>query len=122
MKFLVRKFTDQIAFVLDDLHQGVCLFDAASRLVLANKRYVEMYGMSPTVVVPGCTLRDLVVHRKALGVLSEDVDLYCRSVVADIAKGTTVSRSIELADGRTVHTVNRPLARSECLGAGFESL
>jgi diguanylate cyclase (GGDEF)-like protein/PAS domain S-box-containing protein len=109
MKLLFRKPTNQIASVLDDLPQGVCLFDAKGQLVIANKRYVEMYGMSPSVVVPGCTLRDLVVHRKALGVLSEDVDVYCRGVMADIAKGKTVSRSIELADGRIIHTVNRPL-------------
>jgi diguanylate cyclase (GGDEF)-like protein/PAS domain S-box-containing protein len=109
MRLLFRKFTNQIASVLDDLPQGVCLFDAEGRLVVANKRYVEMYGMSPGIVVRGCTLRDLVTHRKALGVISADVDVYCSAVLADIALGKTTSRSIELADGRTVHQVNRPL-------------
>jgi diguanylate cyclase (GGDEF)-like protein/PAS domain S-box-containing protein len=110
MRLLFRKFTNQIASVLDDLPQGVCLFDAQSRLVIANKRYVEMYGMSPAVVVPGCTLRDLVAHRKALGAISSDVDVYCSTVMADIAEGRTTNRSIDLADGRKIHQVNRPLA------------
>ncbi|HVV78201.1 MAG TPA: EAL domain-containing protein [Pseudolabrys sp.] len=77
---------------------------------MANSRYVEMYGMSAELVVPGCTLRDLVAHRKALGVLSDDIDTYCRKVMVDIANGKTTSRSIELADGRTIHAVNHPLA------------
>jgi diguanylate cyclase (GGDEF)-like protein/PAS domain S-box-containing protein len=85
------------------------MFDADARLIFANSRYIEMYGMSRDLVAPGCTLRDLVAHRRALGVLSEDVDTYCHNVMADIAKGKTTSRSIDLADGRTIHAVNRPL-------------
>jgi diguanylate cyclase (GGDEF)-like protein/PAS domain S-box-containing protein len=110
MKFLLKRLNSQITGVLNDLPQGVLMFDADARLVFANSRYIEMYGMSPDVVTPGCTLRDLVTHRRALGVLSEDVDVYCRNVMADIAKGKTTSRSIELADGRIIHAVNRPVA------------
>jgi len=106
---MFRKYAKQIVTVLDDLPQGVCLFDAQSRLLIANKRYVEMYGLSPDVVVPGCTLRELVAHRKALGVISVDIDAYCSMVLADIALGRTTSRSIDLSDGRTIHQVNRPL-------------
>jgi diguanylate cyclase (GGDEF)-like protein/PAS domain S-box-containing protein len=100
----------QIGDVLNNMPQGVLMFDADARLLMANSRYVEMYGMSAELVVPGCTLRDLVAHRKALGVLSDDIDTYCRKVMVDIANGKTTSRSIELADGRTIHAVNHPLA------------
>ncbi len=86
------------------------MFDADGRLMLFNRRYIEMYNMSPEVVVPGCTLRDLVVHRKAIGVLTGDIDAYIRCVFADVAKGTTTNRIIELSDGRTIHAVNHPVA------------
>ena len=38
---------------LDHMPQGLCMYDGAERLVLRNKRYIEMYGFSPDVVKPG---------------------------------------------------------------------
>ena len=67
----------QIDTALNNLPQGVLMFDADSRLVLFNRRYLEMYGMSPDVVVPGRAFRDIVVHRHSLGALSGDIDAYC---------------------------------------------
>jgi diguanylate cyclase (GGDEF)-like protein/PAS domain S-box-containing protein len=100
----------QIDTALNNMSHGVLMFVADARLMLFNQRYIEMYDMSPEVVVPGCTLRELVVHRQKLGVLSGDIDVYCDGVIADVAKGTTTSRIIELNDGRTIHAVNHPVA------------
>ena len=46
--------------VLSNMSQGVLMFDADARLVFCNQRYIEMYGLSPAVVTPGCALRDLL--------------------------------------------------------------
>ena len=43
--------------------QGVVLFDAHERVLVVNDRYVEMYGLSPAVVKPGCTLMELIQNR-----------------------------------------------------------
>jgi hypothetical protein len=32
------------------MRQGLTMFDADGKLVVWNKRYVEMYGMSPEIV------------------------------------------------------------------------
>jgi diguanylate cyclase (GGDEF)-like protein len=95
---------------LNNMSQALLMFDAEARLVICNHRYLELYKVSPEIVRPGCTLRELIEHRKAVGTFSGDVDDYCRAVVADVAKGTTTSRIIELTDGRAVHAVNRPMA------------
>ena len=106
-KVLEQKF--QIDTALNNMSQGVLLFDANARLVLYNRRYIEMYGLSAGVVRPGCTLRELVEHRKALGVISADIDAYCRSVIAEVASGKEASRIVELADGRSIYAVNHPI-------------
>jgi PAS domain-containing protein len=41
---------------LSHMTQGVNMLDSAGRLVLSNQRYIEMYGLSPEVVKPGCTV------------------------------------------------------------------
>src|SRR5262245_5699265 len=54
--------TQQKSFTtaLDNISHGLCMFDAAGRLVLYNERYLEMYKLSRSVVRPGCTLRELL--------------------------------------------------------------
>src|SRR5262249_57644182 len=52
-----RRRVGQFATALDNMSQGLCMFDAAQRLVLCNQGYLRMYDLSPDVVKPGCTLR-----------------------------------------------------------------
>ena len=37
--------------VLNNMSQGVLMFDGRAQLVFFNQRYIEMYGLSPDVVV-----------------------------------------------------------------------
>ena len=68
----------QIDTAMNNMSQGVLMFSAEGTLVLCNRRYMEMYNLSPDVVKPGCSLRQLVEHRKAAGLFYEDTDRYCR--------------------------------------------
>ena len=54
------------------------MFDAQERVILVNRRYLDMYKLSPDVVKPGCTLRELIQHRKETGLFVDDVDAYCQ--------------------------------------------
>src|SRR6266852_847911 len=42
---------------LNNMSQGLCMFDQEERLVVCNERYLRMYGLSPDIVKPGCTVR-----------------------------------------------------------------
>src|SRR5262245_612313 len=45
---------------INNMTQGVVMFDGQERLVVCNDRYIEMYGLSPDVVKPGCLLIDVI--------------------------------------------------------------
>lgn len=45
---------------LDHMHQGLCLFDARGQLVLANRRFAEMWGMAEGQCPPGTTAVDVL--------------------------------------------------------------
>ncbi len=45
---------------LNNMSQGLCMFDADQRVVVCNERYARMYGLSPENVKPGTTLRQIV--------------------------------------------------------------
>ena len=61
---------------VNNMTQGLLLFDSSQRLVICNQRYIEMYGLSADVVKPGCSFRDVIAHRKETGSFDGDVEQY----------------------------------------------
>jgi methyl-accepting chemotaxis protein len=95
---------------VNNMSQGLVMFDAAERLVVYNERYVEMYGLSRDIVSPGCTLLDLVRERFAVGTIGGDPEAYRAELVAAMAQGKTVDLIVETPDGRSISVINRPIA------------
>jgi len=89
--------------------QGVVLVDANERVLVRNERYVAMYGPSPEIVKPGCTLSDLIRNRIATGSLNLDPENYRAEILNAVGIGEAVSRIVETPDGRAVFVVNRPI-------------
>ena len=94
---------------LNNMSHGLCMFDAQARLVICNRRYLEMYKMSPDIVKPGCRLRDLLEYRIALGTFSGRPDKYSAELQAAIARGQTTKKLVESKNGRIVAVVNQPM-------------
>jgi len=105
-----RKEEELLQTVLNNMSQGVLLFDSESRLIFCNKRYIEMYGLLPDVARPGRYLRDLLLHRTQTGTFSEDPDDYIVRLKEGIAAGDTFTGIVSLTDGRTFSVVSKPIA------------
>ena len=94
---------------LNNMSQGLAMFDSANRLVVCNRRYIEMYGLSQEIVRPGCTLRELLDHRVATGqFFLDDPEQYIANIVAAAALGETFTKITNLRDGRIIAIVNHP--------------
>jgi diguanylate cyclase (GGDEF)-like protein len=94
---------------INNMSQALLMFDASQRLVICNDRYLRMYGLSPAIIKPGCTLRELLEHRRAIGSYSGDVDKYIEDLLGTMAMGQTMTRLFELPDGRTISVLNHPM-------------
>ena len=105
-----RKEEQLLQTVLNNMSQGVLMFDPETRLIFCNKRYIELYGLSPEIVKPGCSLRDLLRHRIERGSFSGDPDEYTARLAEGIAEGKTFNNIVNLPDGRAVSVVNKPVA------------
>ena len=106
----------RLATAMNNLSQGVVMFDAAERLVACNDRYIEMYGLSPEVLKPGCTLIDVIRHRIATGSLGRDAEEYRAELVNAMKEGRTTSWIVEPDDGRSISVINRPFAGGYWVG------
>jgi len=94
---------------IDNMSQGLNMFDAHGRITLVNRRYLQMYRLSPDVVKPGCTLRQLIEHRRATGLFSGDVDSYVQRILDSMKHGESAPHYVQASDGRIVHAKNEPL-------------
>jgi methyl-accepting chemotaxis protein len=98
-----------LSMVLNNMTQGVVLFDAHERVLVVNDRYVEMYRLSPGVVKPGCTLMELIQNRITTGSLNIDPEKYRAEIMTAVRDGAVMNRIVETPDGRAVLVVNRPI-------------
>jgi diguanylate cyclase (GGDEF)-like protein len=100
----------RLDIALDNMSQGFLLYDASERIVFCNRRYMEMYALSPDVVKPGCSFRELMTYRQQTGSFKGDTEEFCSLILANVAQGKATHAVLESPDGRAVQVVNRPLA------------
>jgi PAS domain S-box-containing protein len=106
---------------LNNMRQGLLMFDAEGRLVLFNQRFVQMYNLPADKMNVGCTLRDVLQLRKETGSFKGDPDQYVAKWVdkdgrftGDPDSNKFVEEGVEhkvfdLPDGRTVSITNQTL-------------
>ena len=94
---------------INNMTQGLLLYDSLERLIVCNRRYLEMYGLSPDVVKPGLAFRDLIAYRKETGSFKGDIDGFYSTVLRNVALGNITRNVVETLDGRSILIVNQPL-------------
>ena len=52
---------------LNNMSQGLCMLDSKLRVIVCNKRYIDIYRLSPEIVRPGVSMREIMEHSCALG-------------------------------------------------------
>src|SRR4029077_765166 len=96
--------TQHLDTAINNMTQGLLLFDASGRLVICNQQYIDMFGVSPDVVKPGCHLRDLILHRQQQGTFVGDVDAYCARFLNPKDDGVRNTETTT-PDGRTIRLI-----------------
>ena len=102
---------------LENMAQGLCMFDAEHRLIVCNDKYVSLFGADPKVVKPGITLWGVFDHGVKRGIypgLTADELLVRRLAV--LAQGKTVAYDQKMIDGRTLEIQVCPMANGGWVG------
>jgi PAS domain S-box-containing protein len=106
----LREHIARLESAINNMSQGLIMFDADERVVVCNDFYIEMYGLSRDVVKPGCTLIELLRHRVATGGhLNLDPEQYRVELLRGLTQGH-VSLIVKTAQGREVVVKNWPMA------------
>ena len=82
---------------LNNMSQGLCMFDAEQKVVVSNARYGEIYHLGRDQIKPGTSLRQILEYRREKGThFSVAPDIYLQHNVKE------ANEVQELADGRVV--------------------
>jgi len=99
----------ELNLALNNMRQGLVMFDESARVVVCNQRYIEMYGLSPDVVKTGSTLTEVIRHGAERGSFSGDPEGLSASILKRISTGAVTNICLHTADGRTMNVIERPV-------------
>jgi len=103
---------------LASMSHGLCMVDADQRVVLFNKRFVEMYDLSPEVVYIGMPMADMIAHSAARGNFpAAQLELVKRRRADMMARGLPFRLLRQMSRGRTFAMDYRPMT-----GGGWVTL
>src|SRR5665213_394126 len=92
---------------LENMSQGLAMFDMSGRVTLHNSRYASMTGL-PDKSYFGRMLLDLLRQRKITGHFSGDPDKHFEHVTSTMREGKSNIRHVRVAD-RTLRIVEVPM-------------
>jgi hypothetical protein len=102
----IRSQNQSLLDALDNMSQGLNMFDKNGRITLVNRRYLEMYNLDPKIVKPGVSLRRLIEARRDTGLFEGDIDAYCAKIIEGMKSGKSAGQLVPAADGRLVLAKN----------------
>jgi len=96
---------------LENMAHGICVFDKDWRVIVRNRRYLEIYGLTPEDARPGTPAVDLVRHSLTTGVHRSDKN--AEQFFADFKQHVTVDKEPvlhrRLSNGRLIALRHQPM-------------
>ena len=69
---------------VENMTQGLCMFDKDGRLVVCNDIYTKMYNLPAELVRPGALYSDIIAHRFESKLVKGDAENQRRGAVGDV--------------------------------------
>jgi diguanylate cyclase (GGDEF)-like protein/PAS domain S-box-containing protein len=108
-KLSLEQTNSRFTTALENLGQGLCMFDRDQRLIVCNERYGAMYGLTRDQTRPGTTSRSILEARVAIGNCPDDAEKYIDQTLAQLGRPEPYSAVTELRDGRYFAVNNQPM-------------
>ena len=106
----IDRHASHLDAALNNMMQGLCLFDDANRLIVSNRQFVEIFGLDAADVTPGMDLDAiLAVMRDAGAYGDQEIEVVARDLRAVVETGKSASFSMTLPDGRTISVSQVPM-------------
>ncbi|MCV0428226.1 MAG: EAL domain-containing protein [Roseibium sp.] len=96
---------------LNNMSHGLCMFDAAGKLIVSNQRFAELFELDPKSLKPGMTTNQLAALQnveKLDSDLEESLELHFHH--GPSSNATQSTEMVKIRSGRIVLTTRQPLS------------
>ncbi len=94
--------SQQLDAALNNMSQGVAMFDGRQRLIISNTQLAKIYRLTPEQTKPGTPFRVILDARAAVGSVPGDVRNFVADSLDQVSRVGLSHSYYELRDGRTV--------------------
>ncbi len=96
--------------VLENMPQGVCMFDSSGEVIVSNRHYGEMYGLVPAQTKSGATLSDILDAHIAAGYSPPNAEKYKSDYLAGAVLPAPTYIVNELGNGNVYAISRQPMS------------
>ncbi|MBX9844349.1 MAG: EAL domain-containing protein [Xanthobacteraceae bacterium] len=95
---------------LNGMQQGLCMFDAEGRIVMFNRRYIDLMKLPASDLI-GMSLLELFHRRKAAGRYAGDPEQMFADLIEAARAGRVLVHKVQSLDGKAqLRVTNQPMA------------
>src|SRR5271157_106629 len=105
---LARK-SNIFEITLQNMSQGLCMFDRMQTLVMCNQRYAAIYGLTLDQTKPGTPLREILDARVRNGNCPADARSYIDTRMEEVGRREAHVVVNQFRDGRYIEVNHQPL-------------
>jgi diguanylate cyclase (GGDEF)-like protein/PAS domain S-box-containing protein len=99
----------QMDAAINNMSQGLLMFDAWERIVVCNRRYLQMYGLPSDFSRICRTFSELISYKKAAGSFEGDIEQHHAELRESLANSATHAFTAQTADGRSIRIITNPM-------------
>ena len=100
--------SQQLDAALNNMSQGLCMFDGDKRLMVCNRQYAEIYRLPPELTQPGTALEAVLEARVAEGIVPDNEPNYAARAFERASQLKAYSHTDVLRDGRIISIAHQP--------------
>lgn len=97
--------------VLENMPHGICMFDSRGELIVSNRHYGAMYGLSPEQTKSGTRLSDILAAHVAAGLSPRNAEKYITDSLAGAALPEPSYIVTELNNGDVFAISRQPMPK-----------
>ncbi len=107
----IRLQFERLDAALNNMSQGLCMFDSDQRLLVWNRRFLAIFGLAPELLRPGMPARELIeLTAGGSEIFRESADEIFAENERRWSEGTSSVFLRELTDGRAISIMHEPIA------------
>ncbi|WP_233417037.1 bifunctional diguanylate cyclase/phosphodiesterase [Halovulum marinum] len=101
--------TEELRTVLDNMEEGVSVFDADANLTIWNRKYIEIFGKPAGEVYQGVPFRRLLEREMDRGDFTGDIDKHLRELSDRLDRQVSVVCQLRTNSSRIINSTHAPL-------------